>query len=318
VQLPEGYVQAVGIEQLTLIQAAAPIVYSDLDGDGYEETFTIGPIATAITDARQIALYFAAADRFDGSALGERWRVQPITVTLSGGTVTITGARWLLVKPIRYEGVSIAQLNPATAANFVTTADVYQRATNAAGTTTDTSQATLIWETDPGAGCCGADVSGSAYSGSPFDPAATARAVGRVGIRDELHGIVTPAESTYNAATGTWSSLNWSICAEPDSVIVRYLAGYPLDDDGQFARRWQTIVARLAAAELARPICACEGANKELYSWQFDLSRAAGVNDEQYATSQEILNCPFGTRRGHVYAWKQVQNLRQTRGFLPG
>src|SRR6185369_16921871 len=101
-------------------------------------------------------------------------------------------------------------------------------------------------------------------------------------------------------------------------VTVRYLAGFPLASDGQMQEPYRTMVARLAAAELARPICACDEANRELYRWQFDLARTAGSGDEAYgAVSAEDLNNPFGTRRGHVYAWKQVKNLRQLRGALP-
>jgi hypothetical protein len=81
-------------------------------------------------------------------------------------------------------------------------------------------------------------------------------------------------------------------------------------------RKFQVAVARLAAAELARPICACETANRELYRWQFDLSRSGGAADEAYAfMSPEQLNNPLGMRRGHIYAWQFVQNYRNLIGF---
>lgn len=330
VQLPEGQIQAAGVEQLTAVQLAAPVVLSDADNDGYNDTFTIGPIATTATDPNEIAVYFAAANRFDGpdfsSAVGERWRVQPVNVRISGGFVTITGARWLIVPPLVYQGlIGIGTgLDPASAANAVTTLDVYQRTTNAGGTSTTDSQAVITWETHPTWGdawwCCCANCATppTPYGGSPYDPAAVAQAVGRVDIRNAQLGIVAPAESAYNSTTGMWSSLNWSVCTEPDRVTVRYLAGYPLASDGQMDQTWRVIVARLAAAELARPICACDEANRELYRWQFDLARSSGAADEAYgAVSPEDLSNPFGTRRGHVYAWRQVKNLRQLRGMLP-
>lgn len=330
VQLPEGYVQAAGIEQLTAVSLAAPVVLSDQDGDLYNETFTIGPIATTVTDPTQIAVYFAAANRFNGpnftNEVGARWRIEPVNVAISGGNVTITGSRWLIVPPLKYQGlVGIGTgLDPATAGNWATTLDIYQRTTNASGTTTNNSQATVIWETHPawyGAWwcCCDSCVTPStAYSGSPFDPAAIAQATGRVDIRDAQLGIVAAPESVYNASTGIWSSFNWSVCEVPDRVIVRTLSGHPLASDGQMDRKWQVTVARLAAAELARPICACDEANRELYRWQMDLARTSGAADEAYgAVSAEDLNNPFGTRRGHVYAWKQVTDLRQMRGMLP-
>jgi ribosomal protein L9 len=93
-------------------------------------------------------------------------------------------------------------------------------------------------------------------------------------------------------------------------------AGFPLDAERQaMARKFQTVVARLAMAELARPVCACESANRELHNWQFDLARSAGSNDETFGfISREDLANPLGTRRGAVFAWKQIRNLRQTVG----
>src|SRR6187399_2024468 len=93
VQLRESQIRAVGVETLTAISTAAIVTYSDTDGDGFDDTFTISA-ASSITDASQIAVYFSLADRFTGwgasSAIGERWRLQPITITISGGTITVT------------------------------------------------------------------------------------------------------------------------------------------------------------------------------------------------------------------------------------
>lgn len=316
VQLGEGYIQAIGTEKLTLI-ATANVTQSDSDGDTLNDTFTISA-TTSVTDASQIAVYFSAFDRYDGTGASDRWRVLPIRAAISGTTVTITGNLWQIVAPRRYEGFAAQSLSPAAAGVFVGTLDIYQRTTETNGTTAATSQAVIVWETDPVAGwaCCGSTDVSSAYSGSPDDPAAVAQGIARVGIRDSTNGIVTPAESTYNSTTGIWSALDWSVCAEPDRVLVRYLAGLPLQSDGQMQREWQVTVARLAAAELARPICGCESANRELYRWQLDLARTGGNNDEQFgAISAEDLSNPLGTRRGHIYAWRRITQARLLRGF---
>lgn len=327
VKLTEGEVRAVGVETLAAISAGAAVTYSDADGDGIEDTFTISA-ATTITDTSQIAVYFSSGDRFSGwgatTALSPRWRLQPVQVTISGGTVTIRGPKQLCVKPLKYEGVTNIGANglePGTAGNFVTTLDIYRRYTATDGTAVTNSQAVITWETRPAHGwwCCCAGCSNppDAFGSSPYDPAAVAQAVARVAIRDGTLGLVAPAESAYDTTTAIWSSLDWTVCDQPDRVTIRYLAGYPLASDGQMQEPYRTIVTRLAAAELARPICGCEAANRELYRWQFDVARTGGANDEVYgAISQEDLNNPFGTRRGHIYAWRAVKRLYQTQGIL--
>lgn len=324
VQATEGEIRAVGVETVAAISVAAAVTYSDEDGDGIDDTFTISAAST-LTDASQVAVYFSSGDRFNGfgttTALSSRWRLQPITVAISGGTITVKGPKQLCVKPIKYEGVvniGASGIDPSVAGNFVTTLDLYQRYTATDGDTVATSQAVVIWETRPSHGwwcCCdGCAAASDPYSGAPFDVAATAQAVARVGIRDARTGLITPAAELYDSAGQAWSP-SWPLCDAPDRVTLRYLAGYPLGSDGQMQEPFRTIVARLAAAELARPVCGCDAANRELYHWQFDLSQTAR-GDELFGISQENLNNPLGTRRGHVQAWKFIQDQQQLRGFV--
>lgn len=317
IKLPHGHVQAAGIEARTLISAAVAVAYSDLDGDGFYDTATISAV-TSVTATDEIAVYFNTTDRYDSSAVSERWRIQPLTVTISGGTATIKGPAWIFVKPVKAEGASTVDLDPTDAANYASTVDIYRRYTNTEGATNSTAQAMLIWETRPCSGWWCGSCADATYdpADSSADPAARALAIARVGIRDAQTGLVTPAEAAYNTTSALWSAVRFDTGYEPDRVTVRYLAGYPLDS-GQMDRRFQTIVARMALAELARPICACDKANRELYRWQFDLAQTSGNNDEAYgAISADDLNNPFGTRRGHVYAWKAIQTERNLRGFL--
>lgn len=317
-QLDEGEIRAIGTEQLTLLGTPA-LTYSDPDGDGLLDMWTI-TLATTITDVAQIAVYYAAADRLNSAGAGDDWRILPVTITISGGTATIRGRSWQVVKPILYEGFTSSQLDPdpvAMASTFVTTLDVYQRTTETAGNTVETSQGVITWETRPSHGwwCCCTGCSSNAYSGSVYDPAAVAQAVARVGIRDARLGLITPAEASYDATSGIWSALDWSVCSRPDRVTVRYLAGYPLAADGIMAEPYRTVVARLAAAELGRTMCGCDYANRELYRWQFDISQTAR-GDELFGISQENLNNPIGTRRGHVQAWKFIMDQQQLTGIL--
>lgn len=303
VQLREGYVQAAGTETLTLLGEVA-VTPIDADGDGVFEAFSASVVTTE-TDPDRLAVYFSETDRLNGESAGERWRIAPVSIAIVDGGATVRGSRWLLVTPITYEGLAAATLDPGVDATFVSSVAVYTR-------TTIDPQATLTWETAPYPWFCSCATDNSA------DPAATATAAARVAIRDGVHGIVAPAEAVYDATSGTWSSVLWTGCRWPDRVTINYLAGVPLVN-GQMDRDWQVIVARLAAAELTAPICACATANHALHTWQFDVARTGGGNDEAYgAVSPEDLSNPFGTRRGHIYAWKRVKRLSQARGFLPG
>lgn len=309
VTLDDGYVQAIGTESLTLIGEAA-VTASDLDGDGVQESWSAS-IATTVTDAAEVAAYFTAADRWDGSAVGAAWRIQPITVTISGGTATITGRRWLLVKPIKLQGVAVtaSDLSATDDVNFVSTIAIYQR------TTGDGGRATLIYDTLPYPDWCAGCSSGS---GSPTDPAAVATGTARMAVSDSRRGIIRYGGATLNTDTGIWYASPCGPCTPPQRIRLTYLAGVPLVS-GQVDPAWATIVARMAAAELARPVCACESANRELARWQVDLARTGGNNDEQFgAISADDLTNPFGTRRGHVYAWREVHNRKTLRGLYAG
>jgi hypothetical protein len=292
----------VGIELITAI-GDTNVAITDTDADLVNDTFT-ATIATTETDPARIAVYFTSTDRLDFEGESERWRIQPVAISISGGVATVRGRSYLLIKPVLREGAAVddSVLDPATASNYVTQVEIATRVTDASGQLSTNAQATLLWESPSWESCCNSFVSSS-------DPAAVGTAVARVGIRDAKLGEVVPVQALYDSTTGLWTGVSPWCTYNPDRVTVRYLAGWPLEN-GSMAKKWQIIVARLAAAELARRICACDNANQELYHWQFDLSRAAGANDEQYSISFSDLDNPIGTRRGQVWAWNQIKNLR--------
>ncbi|KPV50580.1 hypothetical protein SE17_26075, partial [Kouleothrix aurantiaca] len=200
-------------------------------------------------------------------------------------------------------------IDPSDATKFVTTLEVYQRTTNGDGTTVDTSQATLVYESAACGGWWGCGPSGST------DPGSIGPLVARAGIRDRTLGLLTPAAATYDASTGTWAQTPCDGCApDPDRVILRYLAGYPLEADGQVAPHLRQAVVALAAAELKQRICACRESNRRLHMLQQDLTLQS-TTTERYQVSARDLDNPFGTRRGHVMAWKIAQEYLLRRGI---
>lgn len=306
VQTPEGYIQALGVESLTSIGTATTgggtLVYTAQFNANLEDTFTI-TLPASVTDPDEIAVYFAAADRWDGSPVGARWRIEPVQVSISGGNVVIVGRKWLVGRPILYENPVATTLDPTSAGNFVTSLEVYQRTTNGNGTSVTTCQATLVYETNDCGACWGRCCCSSGTTSS--DPGTVGLVIARAGIRDGLLGDVTPAAAIYDGAQ--WLS-QWCCAAsycDPDRVQLRYLAGYPLEN-GQMARKFQQVVSRLAAAELKRRVCACREQNEKLHDLQQDLTLES-TETERYAVSQEDLTNPFGTRRGHVQAWRAIR-----------
>lgn len=312
VLFPEGYVQAIGVEALTLLDTVA-VTYSAQAGAGVNDTFTIS-VNTTETDPNKIAVYFASADRLDNELAGERWRIQPLNISISGGVATIKGRAWLLVKPILYEGYTQAEtLDPSDSSNFVTTLEVYIRTTNPDGTTVSTSQGRFNWETLPypaWASCC------NVSNPSATDPASTAYAIARVGIRDMVNGILIPGQALFNESTDSWYSNYpvWGdICRPPQSVTIRAYAGYPLEANGRMNERFQRMVAYMALAELAERMCSDGIPNKTIFRYQEEMTKS-GTPGEQFAITRAIINNPFGNRRGHWYAWNECQDLKLHRG----
>lgn len=325
IKLSEGYIRNIGNETRAALDETAVVTYSDEDGDGLPETFTVSIAGVSATlDVEQVAVYFGASDRLDGDALSEKYRIRPIKVTLANTTLTIVGRSWLLVKPIKYQGFAKATIDPtdpATSTNYVDTVAVYRHHTDPTGITTDDAQATFIWETDPYPywACSLPNLS---FSPNETDPAAVAYAVGRVGIRDARLGEVSVGEAVWNADTSQFYSVSWATCRQPDRIIIRYEAGAKLAEientlnQSRINGRWDEIVARFAAAELSQRICGCDVANRELFRWQFDAALKGGGGGDMDITEADLAN-PFGTRAGQVYAWKNVKNLNTTYAFLP-
>lgn len=320
IQLNYGHIQSVGVETVTTIAASAAVTttlnYTAAD------TFTLS-VATSVTNADEIAVYFTAADRaaasgVTGEPLSPRWRIAPVTVSISGGVATITGPTWLLVKPSQYQSLSSwNSVNPADPGVLATAVDVARVYIDPDGQTLATAQANLLWETWPWSAFCWVTPT-SPNNPNVLDPAAVGKAVARVGIRNATMGVVIPGSAVYNATSSPpqWISTAYPNWTDPDRVEVRYLAGVPLVN-GQMDQRWADIVCMLTLAELPGPICACKETNLRIERWQQDLARSSGNGGEQYAyISSEDLNGPFGTRRGHIEAWRRVQQLRNMPAVL--
>jgi len=128
-----GYLVEFGQRATSVIQANAAVTYSDVDGDGIDDTATITVVNATAVD--EVQIFFRTADGAPAAA-DERYQIEPVKVSTSAGTITITGHRALFVKPstiwdIPYDptdpnGQTRNYADTANATGFVTAVDIYR------------------------------------------------------------------------------------------------------------------------------------------------------------------------------------------------
>lgn len=300
IRLASGRIVSLGVENLAYV-AEGPITFVDRDGDGINETFSMS-FATTETNPRNLAVYFVPADRFGDVALARQWQVRPVIVQISAGVATVTGSAWNVIKPLVLEKYDPIALDPSTTGNFVSRLQVWTRSVYTG------NQGRLYWETSPGAVCIdNSDPSGYQYTDARYT------------IRDARIGYVAGGSVAYNTTDAAWAASAWPLNYPPTHAGVNYYGGFPAAANGEMADEMKQIIARFAVAELARPVCGCHDENKAFNHWQIDLSKVSGGADELFQVSQQDLdNCPWGTRRGQVFAYKMAQSYKRRYGVSVG
>lgn len=276
-----------GVEAFQTIDASAAITLSDSDGDSKDDTFSTAAIAipggVSVTDAGEIAVYVADADR-PGFIDGEEaiWRIRPVKIVLdtAANTVTISGPLWLIVDPDKTLNPAPELLDPTDAANFLTQVKVMRRYVD------QSQQGKVVLEQTP----CSAP------------PCVTVEVDACFGERNSEQGIVTPtATGSEPTAFSGCQTCNYA----PDFVRIHYCSGYPLVSDRLYRMDplHAQMVARLAVTLLAEHSCV-ECSNTQIDYWR-SLPGDFKNQTERIMTESEINN-PFGPRNGAVWAWKRV------------
>lgn len=288
--------------------AGATLVYSDPDGDGFSELATI-TLNTTLTDACEIKAYFNG----EGGAL--EWEIRPAkSKTISGGVLTMTFDSWLFIDPALWEvfpvtgGLSAILLSTS---NFVTTVQVYREYADFTEPSAEFSWEPKTRGTFEGwCGSCGG--TGCAQCESTIQE-------GCFQIRDVVQGLVVPTAGEYDSDNSQWNWLNWTDCIEPDQVKLWYYAG---EIDERYLRGESCeplsnalahAIAWMATARLERPLCSCGNTQALANDLMKDL---ALLGETSYATTEDILGNPFGTRAGEVRAWKRISQLTERVGTV--
>ncbi len=266
-----------GILARTKIGDDATIVYSDEDGDGLNETFTVTHTITTET-VDEIALYFITADRV-GKPIDESWRIRPVSVSIVGTTATITGHKSQMVLPKLTEKTDPDNLDVTVIGNFAVTISVFRTFRDTTFTNDDPNQGTAIWEPPPNC--------------TDNDCTVEFRGV-CLGNRDAENGWIVVQEEP----------VNWPRRREPDRVSLNYLSGVPLLN-GRMDDEMAQLVAYLATGWLVSEKCGCERSNRIIRYWRRIPS--VGKETARSMTIEEINDNPFGLpTQGALYAWKHL------------
>lgn len=285
VELRKGLVISGGVRAKSVIQVGAAIVLADLDLDGYSETCIV-TIATTVTDANEIRVYFSSHNGADN------YEVRPITVSISGGNATITFKRWQVVSPLLEEQLNAQPLDASDPASYETVVDVY-RVYNDPST-----QLQFMWENDGYWETCGT------CAACQF-----ATQAGCFHLRDQRLGMVVPAPASWDSTNQEFTTQEWSACRGPDQVRFWYWSGWR---DWSLARPyvelspyWKNAIAYFAASKFDRPVCGCSNVSQFIDKWRRD---AAFSSQEEggFTVTPELLGNKLGTSMGALYAYKQI------------
>jgi len=281
----------------------ANVVYSDPDGDGFNERATVS-VPTTFGIACELKVYFA------GYGGAQEWEIRPaLTRNLVGGVFTATFDSWLFIDPDELSAYpttnGFSAIDITTTTHYVVTAEVWCEFNDPTAVS-----AQLVWEPTRlnSAFPC------TACGGTGCVACTLTIQDGCIHVRDAGAGIVVPAAATYDATSGAWGAVSTAVCRDPDYVKLWYRAG-EIDNRALCDSRceylsdwWAQTIAMLATARLERPFCSCANATALSQKWQQDL-QVSGSDGVSYNVTESDLSNPFGTRRGESLAWKRVAGL---------
>lgn len=296
VKLRQGKLFAPGLRTATYVGtasfASASMAYADDDGDGFNETIVI-TVPTTYTSIYDHKVYYS------NMGGGEEWEIRPATKKLiSSNTLEVRMPVWLLFKPELLAALpgdsGYTDIDPSVQANLVAAVDVYYE-------TADPSQGNLAHWNE------------SAQLIDDTDHTTQLVAIeGHVVHRTISDVTITPA--TYDAGTGAFTVVPFTVAREPDYIELAYCGGDYIED----SRRGMRIVphdlaqaiAWMATARLPRPLCTqCQNVKDKEKRLRTELAYSVdGTSGDVRFVTIDVLRNPFGTKLGEVEAWKIVKN----------
>lgn len=310
---------SVGQRSATLIATATvaggTLVYSDPNTDGWNTLATI-TVPTTVTDECEIKLFFANES---GSPL---WEIRPLkSVSISGGVVTITVDSWLLFDPDvvnRIPTGEITSINASTAGNYVQTVEVRREFNDFTEPSVQ-----FFWEREPGSDLFPYP-SCSICGGTGCEACTLITQNGCLAIRDAENGMVAPSPAEYSETDARWNKVQWTECREPDQLKIWYRSGLQSElglqgSCDKLDKAMARLIAILATARLGFEFKAVSGISSIIDYWQRDQAESYPDGSTIF-TPPNILDNPFGTRRGEVETYRALHHMRERKisvGAIP-
>lgn len=266
-----------GFKATSNIAAASVVSYAT-------DPAVIGPIATTVTDADEIHVYYPGNTR----------EIMPSAVTIAGGTVTITIPWARLVELSSMEnpadGWNYDDIPPSGTSPYTTTVDVKREYLD------DSIQAGIIWPHRDSADC-------SCTCASCCGTCGEYSVNGCMYIRDAETGAIDVLPAAHDVVTGWTASCSTCYCELPSIIRLNYQAG--LDP---ITTQMEEAVIRLAHAKMSYPPCGCDTIKD---TWARDHREIENPSMEQ------LMN-PFGPYAGAWFAWRVANAARNQRGLALG
>lgn len=280
-----GYVHKGGVETYALEAGHQQLVYSDEDGDGYDDTATITVIGMYSLYEPWVENKCEVVVVPEGYDPEDNWEIRPLDIDIDAdtGVITIIGPRWLFVDPDMWLTANTLEMDDD--ANFLTHVDVYRHYND------ESHQSRIIWR-DVGEWETCDDEACNFVSQNAC-----------ISILSARPGIVSVSPGTYSG--GAWSPDQYARCEMPTHVQLWYLSGYDDDtcmDCTQLGPSMKEAIVRLANVYLADAPCTCK---PTLDKWKEDR-QDLDVRSYARALAERRLGT---TARGAVFAMSVVSSL---------
>jgi hypothetical protein len=267
-----------GSRATALISANAPVVYSDPNNSGVQDTATV-TVVTGVANA-EVKLFFRVTDGAQGAG-DYRYEIYPTQVTDSAGTVTIKAHRALFVKPSEWAREYKINDPNFNSPNIVDTSDVnaFVSAVDVYRVYTDQTSAIQLLDSNL--------TVLQTYSGYLLNPELSAFRLGYL---------------CSNVCGGY-----------PTFIRVSYLSGSPLINGYPDSELYESCVA-LACSNMETDMGEMSYWNLNQYlRWHGALMESSRASQIPVATQRQS-NGLYGARAGQILASDTVMSRRVEKG----